>query len=102
MQKAMQQFAQLNLSPLALFPSYPLYAQVTGYGQYCTALCTVLLCVVLLCVVLYCSVYCTALCTVLLCVVLYCSVYCTALCIVLLCVVLYLPILVGFRIEDLK
>ena len=29
MQKAMQQFAQLNLSPLALFPGYPLYhAQV--------------------------------------------------------------------------
>ncbi len=28
MQKAMQQFAQLNLGPLALFPGYPLYAQV--------------------------------------------------------------------------
>jgi len=28
MQKAMQQFAQLNLSPLALFPGYPFYAQV--------------------------------------------------------------------------
>ena len=28
MQKAMQQFAQLNQGPLAFLPSYPLYAQV--------------------------------------------------------------------------
>ena len=27
MQKAMQQFAQLNISPLALMPGYPIYAQ---------------------------------------------------------------------------
>ena len=40
MQKAMQQFAQLNLSPLALIPGYPqLYAQVYLHADVCLYVC---------------------------------------------------------------